>query len=152
MPINARSRALSGGPGEPGPLIATLTVTRANQNRSSSAELGQAAGRWDVSEAGEAAGFEARAGTTQLIAPPAGPPDWRSLEVIGGEEHSRVGMPWFGEIHNPAGVGGAIVALTSDERLSIRTHVNQSPREIRLFGADTAVSAGNSFRIHAVIG
>ena len=152
MPITARSRALSGGPGVRGPLVATFTVTRTSANRDSGAELGQAAGSWEVSEIGAASGFEADEDTTRLIAPPGRPPGWLALEVIGGAEHSSVVMPWFGEIHNPAGVGGAIVALSEAERLSLRTYLNQSPREIRIFGADTAVSVGGSFPIYAVIG
>ena len=82
----ARMRWARRGAGSRGPLVATFTVRRASQNRSSSSELGQAAGAWAVSELGEAAGFEAVAQTTRLAAPPGRPAGWLNLEVIGGEE------------------------------------------------------------------
>ena len=151
MPLTARSRTLSGGPASRGPLIATFAVNRPSQNRSSGAELGQAAGRWTVSEAGEAAGFEALAATTRLAAPDNRPPGWSQLEAVGGGEYSSTVMPWFGEIHNPQGIGGAVVALSATTRLSLRTYTGQSPREIRLFGADTPAVAGQTFRLYAVI-
>ena len=152
MPHTARSLAAAGGPGTPGPLVATFTVTRDSQNHSLNNELGKAAGRWEVSEAAKDAGFEARGGTTRLIAPAARPYGWVGLEVVGGDGYSSVVMPYFGEIHNPAGIGGTIVALSGTERLSLRTHVNQNPREIRLFGADTPAVVGQTFHIRAVIG
>ena len=59
-------------------------------------------------------------------------------------------MPWFGEIHNLQGIGGALVAFTADRRVSLRTHTNQHPREIRVAGADTAVQVGDSLELRAV--
>ena len=72
--------------------------------------------------------------------------------AIGGDDYSSAVMPYFGEIHNPNGIGGAVVALTDSERLSLRTHVNQNPRDIRVYGADTALTIGRTLRLHAVMG
>ena len=53
-------------------------------------------------------------------------------------------MPWFGEIHNATGIGGAVIALAADRRISLRTYMGTHPREIRVFSADMAVLRGGA--------
>ena len=60
-------------------------------------------------------------------------------------------MPWFGEIHNAAGVGGATVPLSEDRRVSVRTYTHQHPRELRMLGADSAVDLGDTVAIYAAL-
>ena len=60
-------------------------------------------------------------------------------------------MPWFGEIHNPQGIGGAIVSIDAATRVSLRTHTGMHPREIRVLGADTPVRVGDIVELHAVV-
>ena len=49
----------------------------------------------------------------------------------------------------PAGIGGAVVPVSEAARVSLRTHANLSPCQIRVFGADLAVPAGTVIRLYA---
>ena len=60
-------------------------------------------------------------------------------------------MPWFGEIHNQQGIGGAVVALAADRRIALRTYTDRHPREIRAFGAATPVAEGDVVALFAVV-
>ena len=136
-----------------GPLIATFRVARANDQRSRSSEFSAAAGAWTLAPPGEAAGFALDPdNAARLRAPDGRPGDWFGLEPVGGggdDGFSSTVMPWFGEIHNAQGIGGAVVALSADRRVSLRTYTGRHPREIRVFGADTAVAVGDTVQLYA---
>ena len=139
---------------ERGPLLATFTVTRAVANggsRSRSDEFGAAAGAWAVADAGTEAGFSADPDRPRLRAPNHRPPGCFGLEAVGGDEFSTSVLPWFGELHQTQGVGGAVVGIDADTRVGLRTYAGQHPREIRVFGADTPVAVGATVRLYGAI-
>ena len=149
MPIQP-DRITRGGSGTRGPLIAEFVVFRASGNRSRSSEYGSNSGRWNLTEFGLQAGFAVD--DARLTAPSLRPEGVVSLEAVGGEEVETSVLPWFGELHNLTGIGGAIVAVGEGERLSVRLHQAESPREVRIAGADTGVSVGARLCLYAVYG
>ena len=146
------SRWLSlGGASSPGPLIATFRATRASASRGISSEFGAASGEWTLAPDGAEAGFGADADRPRLSAPDMRPAGWGGIEAVGGDGFSSTILPWFGEVHNQQGVGGAIVAITAERRVSLRTHSNQHPREIRVAGAATPIAIGDTIELRAYI-
>ena len=155
MPVNP-DRAPRGGPRVRGPLIATFTFARAvGEPKGNGAEFGAAAGTWAVTDIGAAAGFAAADGAANRLGVPFVRPEaWYGLlpaaEVDGVPFGTDIPMPWVGgEVHNAAGIGGAVVPVSAAARLSLRTSANLSPCQIRVFGADTAVPAGTVIRLYA---
>ena len=155
MPVNLQ-RAVRGGPRIVGPLIATFTFSRAvAQPKGNGAEFGANAGTWAVTDIGAEAGFAAAAGAAnRLDVPLVRPEPWLGLvpvaEVNGQAFGTGIPMPWVGgEVHNAAGIGGAVVPISAAARLSLRTYANVSPCQLRVFGADTAIPAGTLINLHA---
>ena len=130
-----------------GPLIASFRVTKTLSNPRQNSELGAARGRWSLTPFGEANGF-AIAGA-RLTAPWRRPPRWIGIDVWGGDFANAL-VPWFGEIHHPNGVGGCVVPLSGAERLLLRMHGAESPREIRIHGHGTAVALDSTVHLRAV--
>ena len=132
-----------------GPLIATLTLTRDNSTfRARDSELGSNSAAWEVAAEGLAFGFRLHATLPRLLVPDERPLGWFGIEAVGAEVYSCV-LPWFGEIHNSLGVGGAVVAVAPDRRVSLRTYTNQHPRQIRVFGADTGLQDEDRVELYA---
>ena len=138
-----------------GPLIAEFrfsgAVNRGNAKRNS--ELATA-GAWTVADTGVDVGFMASNG--RLSVPVVRPDAWIGLlaaaRVDGRLFGSGIVMTWpGGEIHQVSGVGGAVVPVSQSERISVRTHMDRHPSEIRLFGADTALPAGVTLELCAVV-
>ena len=137
-----------------GPLLATFTVSRAVANgrsRARDAEFGSAAGEWAVADAGADAGFSVDPNRPRLRAPNRRPPGCFGLEAVGGDEFSSAVLPWFGELHQTQGVGGAVVGIDADTRVGLRTYAGIHPRELRVFGADTPVAVGATLRLYGAI-
>ena len=132
-----------------GPLIATLTLIRdTGATRRRDSELGNNSISWALAPEGMSYGFRLDAALPRLLAPDERPLGWFGIEALGSDEFSSV-LPWFGEIHNNTGVGGAVVAVAQDRRISLRTYTNQHPREIRVFGADTILQVQDSVALYA---
>ena len=153
MPERAAILALRGaGAAGRGSLIATFTIARNAANIALADELAENMGEWVVSEFGAEADFRAVAETTRLDCPNARLPWFSGFEVVGGDEFSNMTMPYFGEIHDQNGVGGSIVSLASNHRISLRNFIAQNPRQFRLYGAATPVAKGSSLSIYALLG
>ena len=138
-----------GGAGRRGPLIAEFVVTRNSEVRGRSSEIGAASGRWDITDYGLEAGFDVS--EVYLTAPNRPPDGCRAIEVVGGDDYQSAIMPYFGEIHNLQGVGGSVIAVDATERISVRMHLAEHPREIRMAGAETALSVGAKVSLYAAI-
>lgn len=147
MPLTARSRTSSGGPVRRGPTLATYTVSRAHDMAVTGDAFSMASGAWAVSADGAAAGFVASG--ARLAAPDSRPEGWIAIEAVGGGEAPGALMPWLDEIHD--GADGTVVVLGEDRRVSVRVR-NQPSREVRVYGAGTAVRKGDAVRLYAVIG
>ena len=155
MPVDPR-RAVSGGPSVRGPLIASFTFALAVRLKGVGAEFGVGKGSWAAAAAGAAAGFAAADGAAnRLDVPLARPEAWFGLvpvaEVVGVPFGAGVVMPWVGgEVHNAAGIGGAVVPVSdAPARVSLRTYANIAPCQIRVFGGGTAIPAGTVIRLYA---
>ena len=154
MPVKL-DRVVRGGPTVRGPLVASFTFARARNLKNTGAEFGAGAGSWIVAAAGDAAGFAANAeAANRLDVPFVRPEAWFGLvpvaEVDGVAFGTGIPMPWVGgEVHNAAGIGGAMIPVSADARLSLRTYANVSPCQIRVFGGDTAIPAGTVINLYA---
>ena len=135
-----------------GPLIATFTVSRDNDDRGNSSEFGSASGGWVIAGAGVVEGFALNdESPTRLVSPVGRPRGWFGIEAVGGDDFGSAVMPWFGEIHTVNGVGGVVVAINEERRLSIRSYISIHPRELRVYGADTEVVIGDAVRLYAAV-
>ena len=135
-----------------GPLIATFRIARATERRNKNSEFSAQAGAWTVAPAGEAAGFALNPANSARLRAPAGRPQrCFGFEAVGGGGFGAVVMPWFGEIHNAAGIGGATIPIAADRRVSLRTYTHQDPRELRVFGADADVAVGDTVELYAAV-
>ena len=151
MPVRPDQPRLVSREGVP---IATFRALAAAANSGVGVVFGVDAGAWELAPAGEAAGWSIDPDHPRLRAPDMRPPGWIGVEAIGGTEDGEFSsalLPWFGEIHHPRGIGGATVSVAADRRLSLRTIVNQHPRELRVYGGDTAVAVGDTVELRAVI-
>ena len=159
MPITPNSRpARSDRRNVRGPLIARFAFVRAVRNeKGTGAEFDGAGRAWTVAEAGAAAGFAANEESAhRLDVPLVRPEDWWGLvpvAVVGGVPFGTgIVMPWVGgEVHNAAGIGGAVVPVAGNVRVSLRTYANVSPCQIRVFGGGTPVPADTVIELYAAV-
>ena len=155
MPV-ALDRAVRGGPTVRGPSIAAFTFRRAiRQPKGTGAEFAAGAGSWAVTDLGAAAGFAVAEAANRLDVPLSRPEPWFGLlpvvEVDGTPFGTGIPMPWVGgEVHNAAGIGGAVVPISEAARLSLRTYANIAPCQLRVFGGGTAVPADTVIRLYAL--
>lgn len=152
MPMNAS--AVCGG--QKAVPLARFRLTHASGGNTLafSTEIPPKRGGWTVLDGGAAAGFSVDpANGARLRAPDLRPAGLLGIEAIGGTaagDFQSAVLPWFGEIHKPAGEGGAIVGIDAATRLSLRTRADQHPRELRVHGADTAAAIGSTITLYAL--
>lgn len=159
MPITPRSMPAHGGRSVRGPLIARFTFLRqVRQVKNTGAEFAATAGTWAVADAGAEAGFAVNGeAANRLDVPLIRPDPWFGLlpvaEVGGVPFGSGIVMPWVGgEVHNAAGIGGAVVPVSdAPTRLSLRTYANVAPCQIRVFGGATAIPADAAIALYAAV-
>ena len=129
-------------------LIAILTVSRTIGNKSNLSQFGVRDIFWELTEDGKRAKFSIDPNnSSRLLAPDLRPLNFSALEVIGGDQFQSAVMPFFGEIHNTAGIGGTVIALSPTERIQLRTYSNSHPRVLRVFGSGTGVTLGKQVHL-----
>ena len=125
-------------------------VTAVNQSKGSRGKaLPNNAGAWTVGEFGRQHGFSTPGGSA-LRGPAGRPLRWIGLEVLTRGGGASSVMPWWGEIHNPQGVGGAMVAVSDTERLLILAVTNEHPRKLVVASAGTTIPAGTTVVLRSV--